>query len=111
MDIELTVDAIDIDGLTYNYIKNGIQLRRQVAREILSNTGVWADVAFLHQDIDLNTDEWKPSKITIARFKKINGIWKKQNHFNINSTQRADQIFNLLSKWRNEIGVSCEIML
>lgn len=95
----------DIGSLTYDYFKDGVQLRRQVDREILSNTGIWADVAFLHQDRDLVTDGWKPAKVTIARFKRINGVWRKQDHLNVNSARRADQVVAVLARWRGRIGV------
>jgi hypothetical protein len=101
----LTTNAVNLDALTYDYTKGGILLRRQLGKEILSNTGIWADVAFLHQDLNIATDNWKPAKVTIARFKRIGGIWKKQNHFNVNSAQRANQITAVLSKWHDRIGV------
>lgn len=97
-------ETSDIGGLTYDYAKDGIQLRRQIAMEVLSNTGVWADVAFLHQDRDPATDGWKPARITIARFRKVGGFWKKQDHLNVNAARRADQIVAVLSAWRDRIG-------
>lgn len=99
-----TETALDLSDLTYDYFKNGEQLRRQVAREVLSNTSIWADIAFLHQDRDLSTDGWKPAKVTIVRFKKINGSWKKQNHLNVNSAGRVDGIIRVLEGWRGRIG-------
>jgi len=108
METELPVSAPRIDDLTYNYFKNGQQLRRELNRKVLSNTGVWADVAFLHQDRDLITDGWKPPRVTIARFKKINGIWKKQSGLNINNASRVDSIVSFLMESRNRIGVEDE---
>jgi len=100
-----TVDAtMDIGGVTYDYSKNGVRLRRQLAKEILSNTGVWADIAFLHQDRDLRTDGWKPARITVARFKKIGGFWRKQDHFNANSAARVDRLVAVLTAWRDKVG-------
>jgi hypothetical protein len=101
-------ESPDIESITYDYSKNGELLRRQIAREILSNTGVWADVAFLHQDRDPKTDGWKPAKITITRFKRVGGFWKKQNHFNANSARRADQIIAVLAKWRDKVGANVQ---
>lgn len=95
---------MELLGLTYDYSRNGVHLRRTVGMEILSNTGVWADVAFLHQDRDLATDGWKPAKITIARFKKIDGIWKKQSHFNVNNAERAGRIVVVLTAWQDKVG-------
>lgn len=91
-----------LEELTYNYYKNGVQLRKQIGAVVLSNTGIWADIAYLYQDQD--TIGWKPAKVTIVRYKKVNGLWKKDNHLNINSPQRADQIISVLTEWRNEIG-------
>jgi len=97
----LATDAKSLDALTYDYFKGRIQLRRQISKEILSNTGVWADVAFLHQDRSPDAVGWKPAKITIARFKRVNGIWRKQSHFNVNDARRADRVVCVLSRWRS----------
>ena len=100
----VTIDATsDIESVTYNYSKGGELLRRQLARRVLSDTGIWADVAFLHQDRDMNTDGWKPAKITVVRFKRVDGCWKKQNHLNVNSVARVDQIIHVLSAWRDKV--------
>jgi len=100
----LATDGVSLEDLTYDYTKDGVLLRRQLDKVVLSNTGIWADVAFLHQDLNVGTDEWKPPKVTIARFKHTGGIWRKQDHFNVNSARRADQITAVLSKWRVQIG-------
>lgn len=100
----LATDGMSLEDLTYDYTKDGILLRRQLGKVVLSTTGIWADVAFLHQDLNVSTDDWKPPKITIVRFKRTGGVWRKQNHFNINSARRADQIIRVLSEWRDEIG-------
>lgn len=105
MDIQAALlGAQDIDDLTYDYFKNGVQLRRQLAKEILSNTGVWADIAFLYQDWNPAAEGWKPPRITVARFRKVGGIWKKQNHLNVNGAGRADALIAVLSAWRDKVG-------
>ncbi len=98
------METTDIASMTYDHFKDGRQVRRQLEAKVLSNTGLWADVAFLHQDRDRG-DGWKPARVTIARFKRTpEGFWRKQSHFNVNAPGRADRIMAVLSEWRERIG-------
>jgi len=103
MEVLAIHDSKDLIEITYNYEKDGVFLRRELDKKILSNTGIWADIAFLYQDLNLATADWKSPKITIARFKKVDGVWTKQSHFHINGQKRADQIIATLSVWRERL--------
>jgi len=87
-----------VEGITFNYEKDGVQLRKQIEKRILSSTGTWATLMVRHQDLDRTSGEFKDPRVTLARFKKTGGVWKKQNSFNINTREQASSIVqNIIS--------------
>ena len=97
---ERATDGIDLADLTFNYEKGGLLVRRQTGKRVLFNTGLWATVAFKSQDLDLSTGTWKEFRITIARYKKINGVWRKQSSFNANGPRQAEVLESLFQEWK-----------
>ena len=45
-----------------------------------------------------------PSKVSIVRFKKSGGVYRKQSSFNISSEKQARQIVEVIEKWYAEVG-------
>lgn len=89
-------DGKTIEGITFDYEKDGVQVRKQVSKKILSSTGTWATIAFQHQDLSHATGEFKDPRVTIARFKKSENEWKKQSGFNVNSREQAEGVIEFL---------------
>jgi len=89
-------DGKNLEGITFDYEKNGVQVRKQISKKIISSTGSWATIAFKHQDLSCASGEFKNPRVTIARFKKSNGTWKKQSGFNVNSSDQAKGIIDFL---------------
>jgi len=61
-------------------------------------------VMFLYQELDRKTESWGPPKVSIVRFKKSGGVYRKQSSFNISSEKQARQIVDVIEKWYAEIG-------
>ena len=93
--------AETIDDISYNYEEDGQLVRRELKREVLSK-GAWATIMFLFQEMDRKTEEWRPPKISIVRYKKWNGAYRKQSNFNISSEKQARQILASIQKWLDE---------
>jgi hypothetical protein len=93
--------AENIDDITYDYEEDGRLVRRELKREILSK-GAWSTVMFLFQELDRQKDEWRAPKIAIVRYKKWNGVYRKQTSFNISSEKQARQIIAAIDKWYSE---------
>lgn len=90
--------AETIEEITYDYEEEGRMVRREIKREVLSK-GAWSTIMFLFEELDRKTDDWRPAKVAIVRYKKWNGTYRKQSGFNISSEKQARQIIGALEGW------------
>ena len=90
--------AETLDDLSYDYEDEGKLVRKEVNRSVLSK-GAWATVMFLYQELDRKTEQFREPKIAIVRFKKSNGVYRKQSSFNISSERQARQVVEVIEKW------------
>jgi hypothetical protein len=90
--------AETIEEITYDYEEDGRLVRREIQREILSK-GAWSTLMFLYEELDRKSEEWRPPKVAIVRYKKWNGQYRKQSSFNISSEKQARQIIAALENW------------
>jgi len=89
----------DIDELSYDFTDDqGVLVRKQEQRVILSKGG-WATVMFLYRELDKKTGAFRDPKAAIVRFKKWNGVYRKQSSFNVSSARQARQIIDVLQQW------------
>src|SRR5262249_37227987 len=95
--------AETIDEVSYNYEDEGKLVRRELKKEILTK-GAWATVMFLFQELDRKTEKWGAPKVSIVRFKKSNGVYRKQSSFNISSEKQARQMVEVIEKWYGEVA-------
>jgi hypothetical protein len=86
---------------SYNYEEGGKLLRRELKKEVLTK-GAWATVMFLYQELDKAKDTWGDPKVSIVRFKKSGGSYRKQSSFNISSEKQARQIVEVIERWYAE---------
>ena len=90
--------AETLDELTYDYEEDGVLVRKELARSVLTKGG-WPTVMFLFQELDRKTDRFRPPKMAIVRFKKSNGSYRKQSSFNISNETQARQIAAVFESW------------
>ena len=90
--------AETLDELSYDYEEDGVLVRKELERHVLSK-GSWATVMFLYQELDKKTETWRAPKVSIVRYKKWNGQYRKQSGFNISSEKQARQIVDAIEKW------------
>src|SRR3954463_13589348 len=95
--------AETIEEVSYNYEDEGKLVRKEMKKEILTK-GAWATVMFLYQELDRKTEQWGAPKVSIVRFKKSGGVYRKQSSFNISSEKQARQIVGVIEKWSAEMG-------
>jgi hypothetical protein len=93
--------AETIEEITYDYEEEGKLVRKEIEREVLSK-GAWSTIMFLYKELDRKTDEWRPPKVAIVRYKKWNGVYRKQSSFNISSEKQARQIMAAMERWYTE---------
>jgi hypothetical protein len=90
--------AETIEEVSYNYEDEGKLVRRELKKEILTR-GSWATVMFLYEELDRKTETWGDQKVSIVRFKKMSGQYRKQSSFNISSRKQAQQIIDVMQRW------------
>ncbi len=98
-----------LDELTYDYEDEGVLVRKQIDRAILTK-GSWATVMFLFQELDRAKAQFRAPKMAIVRFKKSKGSYRKHSSFNISNEKQARQITEVLEGWYPRIaGLSAEM--
>lgn len=97
--------AETIDELSYDYEEDGKLVRKELERHVLSK-GSWATVMFLYQELDRKSESWRAPKVAIVRYKKWNGVYRKQSGFNISSEKQARQIVEAIEKWYSADGAA-----
>jgi hypothetical protein len=90
--------AETIEELSYDYEEDGKLVRKELERHVLSK-GAWATLMFLYQELDRKSESWRAPKVAIVRYKKWNGVYRKQSGFNISSEKQARQIVGAIEKW------------
>jgi hypothetical protein len=94
--------AETLDEVSYDYEDEGKLVRRELKKEFLTRGG-WATVMFLYEELDRKTEKWGDPKISIVRFKKSGGSYRKQSSFNISSRKQAQQIIDVIGRWYGDL--------
>ncbi len=90
--------AETVDELSVNYEEGGVLLCRELDKHVLSR-GAWATVMFLYQDLNRQSGEFGPAKVTIRRFQKRDGTYIPRSKFNISSLDQGRKIAAALQAW------------
>ena len=90
--------ASTVDELSIQWEEDGEIVVKEVDKKVLTK-GAWTTIAFLTQDLDRKTGEYKPKKVSIRRYRKMNGEYKAQSKFNISNKKQALQLIEILNEW------------
>ncbi len=93
--------AETVDELTIGYSEDGIEVVKELDKEILSR-GAWATVIYRYQEWDRRKGEYGPDRYTIRRYQKRNGEYQQRSKFNISSREQAKNIIAALQRWVEE---------
>ncbi len=93
--------ASSVDELTISYTEDGIEVVKELDKEILSK-GAWSTVIFRYQDWNRSKGEYGPDKYSIRRYQKRNGEYMPKSKFNISSKDQAKSIIAALEKWTKD---------
>ena len=99
--------AETIDELTYDYEDEGVLVRKQLDKVVLTK-GAWSTLMFLYQELDKTAGTFRAPKIAIVRFKKFKGSYRKQSSFNVSSEKQARQITEIFERWYVKMGEAAE---
>jgi hypothetical protein len=92
-----------IDQLTVNWEEDGELRVKELKKHVLSK-GAWATLMFLYQEYDKKTNEFRPPKITIRRYRKRNDQYMYQSKFNISSEAQGKEIARVIEEWYKTDG-------
>lgn len=95
----------DLDELTYDVDEDGVLVRRQLERVVLGG-GAWATVMFLYQERDRATSAFGAPKISVARFKKFRGAYRKHSAFTLASVEQARALTDTFERWFDKMDES-----
>ena len=93
--------ADSVDEITWDYEEDGRLVRKELQRQVLSK-GAWSTIMFLYQELDRKTEEWREPKVSIVRFKKWHGSYRKQSGFSISGEKQARAIVSAIERWYPE---------
>ena len=99
--------AETLEELTYNYEDEGVLVRKEIDRVVLTKGG-WATIMFLFQELDRQSGKFRAPKMAIVRFKKSKGLYRKQSSFNISNEKQARQIAEVFEGWYPKMTASAE---
>jgi hypothetical protein len=87
-----------LDELTYDVEEDGVLVRRQLERVVLGG-GAWATVMFLYQERERATGGFGAPKISVARFKKFRGAYRRHSAFTLASVEQARALTDTFERW------------
>jgi hypothetical protein len=90
-----------IEELTINYEEDGVQIVKETGKEVLSK-GAWTTILYRYNNLDRKTSEFGKDMYTIRRYQKRQGEYLMKSKFNISSTDQAQKVVDILSKWTSE---------
>ncbi len=90
--------ASDVNDITIQYEEDGIEIIKELDKEILSK-GSWATVLFRYQQWDKRKKEYGSDSYSIRRYQKVHGEYVQKSKFAISSNKQAEKIVEVLQKW------------
>ena len=88
--------SAEVEELTVEYTdeESGEVVIKELDKQVLSK-GTWPTVMFFYQDRDPKTGEFSEPKVSLRRYRKMQGMFK------ITGKAQAEAIINVLKKWYN----------
>lgn len=90
--------AATLDKLTADYEKYGIRFRRQISKTILRKSGAWASLAFVFQDLDVETNEYGGPQLMLATFRISGGKYVRNSYYIVKDSRESETIRILAKK-------------
>jgi hypothetical protein len=88
-----------VEELTVAFSEDGKEKVRELAKVVLSQATSWATIAFLFQEIDTATGEWRAPKVSLRRYRKRAGRYVVDKHFTLSSGRQARALKDALESW------------
>ena len=94
--------SAEVEDLTVEYTdeETGEVVIKELSKEVLAK-GAWPTVMFFYQDRDPKTGEFSEPKVSLRRYRKMQGTFKPKGKFTITGKAQSEAIINVLKKWYN----------
>lgn len=89
------------DDLTVNYSEGGVQLVRELDKEVLSR-GAWTTVVFKYREWEARREDYGPVRFSVRRYQKRSGRYQQRSRFTISSADQARKLVAVLDRWIEE---------
>lgn len=91
---------MEVEELTVAYQDedSGEDIVKELDKVVLSK-GAWPTVMFLYQEKDPKTGEFTEPKVSLRRYRKLQGNFKPQGKFKVTGKAQAEAIIEILKKW------------
>jgi hypothetical protein len=99
--------ASNVNDITINYEEDGVQVVKQLDKQILSK-GSWSTIIFKYQQWDNPKQAYGADRYTIRRYRKVNDEYRQQAKFNISSADQARKIIGALETWLKDAAPAGE---
>jgi hypothetical protein len=90
--------ATDVNEITINYEEDGVQVIKQLDKDVLSK-GAWTTIIFRYKQWERSKEAYGADRYTIRRYRKFNDEYRQQSKFNISSADQAGKIIAALQRW------------
>lgn len=94
------MNVVDLDEVQYDLEQDGEQVRQQLGRRVWEKAG-WATVAISFRERVVSSGaagEWKPPKLALLRFRRLDEVWKKQASLTLSGADAAE-LGAALAEW------------
>ena len=85
--------------ISIEYEEDGVQVIKELDREVISKGGAWVTILFRYQQWDPKAEKFGEDQYSLRRYRKIAGEYRQQNRFNISGASQARKIVETLQKW------------
>lgn len=99
------------DELTWTFIgPDGVMSRRELAKYIVEDRGMWLVVMYLYQDLRPRTEAYDPPKICFVRYRKYKKTnrYEKMSSFNLSIPQVKMSVRTLRAWAASAIGMAVQ---
>ena len=99
------------DELTWTFIDpSGLITRRELAKHVVEDRGMWLVVMYLYQDLRPRTEEYDPPKIALVRYRKYKKTnrYEKVSSFNLSVPQVKMSVRKLREWAASAIGMAVQ---
>lgn len=100
---------MQIEDLTWQFIDEGLLVRRQLSKRVVDIRSSWLTVTYLYQDLNRKDGTFDMPKVALVRYRKRNGGYEKVTQFNLSLFQTEEALPHLAKFLRDAPQMVAEL--